>query len=206
MVFWMICVVLAVIVASVVTAPLWRGVAGSGVDPKRLDDCELLTYYEAQLGKFPAAVAAQARVLALKGADATVDDRQMMVDLMVSAADGNPHSYYVAATRAQIENAAFRAGVAYTLPDVRGPNAEDIANTTDLSDDERQAMVSQLAGRLADKGGPTSNWARLNGAYGVLGDEAKASEFWLEAAEVFAGSTGAMGTLRAAADAVGVVQ
>ena len=232
--------------------------------PTRSDDLkgwELLAYHEAQLREFPAAVEAQARVLALKGEAATVTDKRLMIDLMVTAADGlvspeaelfvrdvleeapddeagryymgalfyqtdradvalrlwrpiveegDPQSYYVAAARSQIEDAAFRAGVEYALPDVRGPSAADIANASGMSDDDRQdmirGMVSQLAGRLADEGGPASEWARLIGAYGVLGEVDKATEVWLEAAEVFAGSTSAMATLRAAADAAGVSQ
>lgn len=232
--------------------------------PTRPDDLrgwELLAYHETQMRNYSAAVAAQGRVLTLKGADVTNDDRRRMVDLMVTAADGmvspeteafvrrileedpedeaalyymgalyyqtdradvalrlwrpiaengDPSSFHVAAVRSQIEDAAFRAGVKYTLPDGKGPNAEDIANAQDMTEEDRQGMirgmVAQLAGRLADEGGPASDWARLIGAYGVLGETDKATEVWLEASEVFASSGAAMSTLRAAAMAAGVAE
>lgn len=229
--------------------------------PDELAGWELLAYHESQLRNYPAAVAAQARVLALKGADATIEDRTRIVDVMVMAADGfvspeaegyvrqileadpenvaglyymgalyyqtdrpdvalrlwrpvaadgDPTQYHVQAIRAQIEDAAYLAGVKYTLPAAVGPSAEDIANASDMSAEDRQGMiqgmVSQLAGRLADEGGPASEWARLIGAYGVLGETEKASEVWLEASEVFAGSVGAMETLRAAAVSAGVAE
>lgn len=122
--------------------------------------------------------------------------------------DGDPTTYHTTAARAQIEDAAFRAGEKYTLPVERGPSAEDIANASDLSAEDRTAMittmVANLAGRLADEGGPASEWARLISAYGVLGNIEAATEVWLEARAVFAASDSAMATLRAAADRAGV--
>lgn len=233
--------------------------------PTRPDDMrgwELLAYHEAQMRNYPAAVAAQTHVIELKGDAVTNEDRRLIVDLMVSAADGlvspeaevyirqileadkddiagryylgalyyqtdrsdvalrlwkpivadgDPQEFYVAAARRQIEDAAFRAGDnKYTLPGLRGPNADDIANAQDMTADDRQemirGMVSQLATRLADEGGPASEWARLIGAYGVLGEVDKATEVWLEAQEVFAASDADIATLRAAADAAGVAQ
>lgn len=232
--------------------------------PTRPDDLrgwELLAYHEAQMREYPAAVAAQAHVIALKGDAATNEDRRLIVDFMVTAADGlvspeaevyirqildadetdiagryylgalyyqtdrsdvalrmwkpivadgDPEAFYVAAARRQIEDAAFRAGVKYSLPDVRGPNAADIANAQDMTAADRQemirGMVGQLAARLADEGGPASEWARLIGAYGVLGEVDKATEVWLEAQEVFAGSDADIASLRAAADTAGVAK
>lgn len=122
--------------------------------------------------------------------------------------DGDPTTYHTTAARAQIEDAALRAGEKYTLPEERGPSAEDIANASDLSAEDRTAMitnmVANLAERLADEGGPASEWARLINAYGVLGNTDAAKEVWLEAREVFAASNSAMATLRAAADRAGV--
>lgn len=232
--------------------------------PTRPDDMrgwELLAYHESQMRNYAAAAAAQARVLALKGKDTTIEDRKRLVDLMVSAADGlvspqaegfvrqilnespddaaglyymgalyyqtdrpdvalrlwrpvaangDPTLFHVAAIRSQIEDAAFRAGEKYTLPEVAGPSAEDIANAQDMTEEDRQGMirgmVAQLAGRLADEGGPATEWARLISAYGVLGETANATEIWLEASEVFAGSGAAMTTLREAAQAAGVTE
>ncbi len=126
------------------------------------------------------------------------------------AEDGDPTQFHVAAIRSQIEDAAYLAGVKYTLPAAVGPSAQDIANAEDMSQEDRQGMirgmVEQLAGRLADEGGPASEWARLIGAYGVLGETDKATEVWLEASEVFAGSGAAMETLRSAATTAGVAE
>lgn len=233
--------------------------------PTRPDDLrgwELLAYHEAQMRNYPAAVAAQGRVLTLKGETVTNDDRRMMVDLLVSAADGlvspeaeayirqildvdrddiaghyylgalyyqtdrsdvalrfwkpivaqgDPQEFYVAAARRQIEDAALRAGdEKYSLPEVRGPNADDIANAQDMTDADRQdmirGMVGQLATRLADEGGPASEWARLIRAYGVLGEVDKATTIWTEAKDVFAGNDTDLASLAAAATDAGVAQ
>jgi cytochrome c-type biogenesis protein CcmH len=123
-------------------------------------------------------------------------------------ADGDVTQFHVASARSQIEDAAYRAGVKYTLPAARGPSAEDIANAADLSDADRdgmiRSMVAGLSDRLATTGGPAAEWARLIRAYGVLGEPQAATEVWLEASEVFAGSQTAMTTLQDAATAAGV--
>ncbi|MEJ6478421.1 MAG: c-type cytochrome biogenesis protein CcmI [Octadecabacter sp.] len=122
--------------------------------------------------------------------------------------DGNATQFHVAAARSQIEDAAYRAGVKYTLPAARGPSAQDISDAQDLSAEDRDAMirsmVAGLSGRLATSGGPATEWARLISAYGVLGETAAATEIWLEASQVFAASGTAMTTLRSAAIAAGV--
>lgn len=232
--------------------------------PTRPDDLrgwELLAYHEAQMREYPAAVEAQARVMTLRGDAASVNDKRLMVDLMVTAADGlvspeaevlvrqileadpenagalyymgalyyqtdrsdvafrlwrpiveggDPTEFHVAAARSQIEDAAFRAGVKYSLPALRGPNADDIANAQTMTEGDRQdmirGMVSQLAGRLADEGGPASEWARLITAYGVLGEAENAAAIWAEAQTVFAGADAELATVRAAAEAAGVAQ
>ena len=59
--------------------------------PTRPDDLqgwELLAYHEAQLRRYAAAAAAQDRVIALKGDDATSEDLIRYADLLVAAADG----------------------------------------------------------------------------------------------------------------------
>ena len=125
-------------------------------------------------------------------------------------ANGDPSVFYVAAARAQIEDAARRAGITYSLPAPRGPSVEDIENAQDLSQDDRTqmitSMVAGLADRLATQGGDAGEWAQLITAYGVLGQTAAATEVWLEAREVFAASDDAMATLRAAANDAGVIE
>jgi cytochrome c-type biogenesis protein CcmH len=125
-------------------------------------------------------------------------------------AQGDPQAYHTAAARSQIEDAAFRAGAKYTLPPERGPTAQDIANATDMTAQDRdtmiRSMVTGLASRLANQGGPAADWAQLIAAYGVLGETAAATEIWLEARDVFAGSASAIDTLRTAATNAGVAQ
>lgn len=122
--------------------------------------------------------------------------------------NGESDSLHVRLARGQIEEAAFNAGLDYTLPPERGPSAADIAAASDMSAEDRDAMirgmVAQLSDRLASEGGPASDWARLISAYGVLGDVNQAEAIWLEAREVFGTSDAAMETLRAAAQSAGV--
>ena len=59
--------------------------------PTRPDDLqgwELLAHHEAQLRNFAAAAKAQAQVIAIKGAEASVDDRVRHADLLITAANG----------------------------------------------------------------------------------------------------------------------
>ncbi|SFR42086.1 cytochrome c-type biogenesis protein CcmH [Yoonia tamlensis] len=234
------------------------------IAPQRPNDTEAwarLAYYEADLRNFAAAARAQAHLLEIFGADATLDDMRLLVDYRVAAANGyvspqaeetireilardpqdiaaryylgalyyqtdradyafqlwrefaesgDPRSYYVASARAQIEDAAYRAGIDYTLPETRGPTAADIANAADLTDEERagmiNAMVAGLAERLASEGGPASDWARLITAYGALGDTANAQAIWVNAQAAFGADEPAMRMLREAAQAAGVLQ
>ena len=121
---------------------------------------------------------------------------------------GDAESLHVRLARGQIEEAAFKAGLEYTLPPERGPSAADIAAASDMNAEDRDAMirgmVAQLSDRLANEGGPASDWARLINAYGVLGDTEQAEAIWLEAREVFGTSEAAMEILRAAAQSAGV--
>ena len=123
---------------------------------------------------------------------------------------GDPENFHVASARAQAADAAFRAGVEYVLPEVRGPSADDIDAAQDMTAEDRQqmigGMVSRLAERLATEGGTAEDWARLIRAYGVLGDKEAAATVWAEAQQVFVSSFRGMETLRAAARAAGVLE
>lgn len=199
----------------------------------------LLAEHEAQLRNYPAARRAQARVVELKGEEASVQDLQLWADLLVAAADGYvspetesvvrqmlnrdpenvaaryymgslynqtgrpdiafvtwrrlieaaPDSFHVALARAQIEGAARRAGTEYTLPPETGPSVDQIENAQDMSDEDREAMIQNmvagLAARLANDGGPPSEWSRLIRAYMVLGEEEAAQSVLDEALGVF---------------------
>jgi len=124
--------------------------------------------------------------------------------------ENSPDSYHVALARAQIEGVAWRAGVEYSLPEVRGPSAADIENAEGMTEEDRAAMiggmVAGLADRLATEGGPASDWARLIGAYGVLGETEQAAAIWFEAKTAFASDEGAIALLRDAAEQAGVAE
>ncbi|MBE0414816.1 c-type cytochrome biogenesis protein CcmI [Yoonia sp.] len=126
------------------------------------------------------------------------------------AENGDPEVFHVAAARDQIEDAAFRAGIEYTLPTLRGPSAADIDNAQDMTPEERQAMIGNmvagLADRLANEGGTASDWARLITAYGVMGDTDAARAVWVEAREVFGTSAAAMQVLTQAAQSAGALE
>lgn len=91
-----------------------------------------------------------------------------------------------------------------------GPTAEQIENAQDMTEEERQqmirSMVSRLSERLATEGGNASEWARLIGALGVLGETDRARAIWQEAQGIFGTDTIAMNELRAAATRAGVAE
>lgn len=128
-----------------------------------------------------------------------------------------PEAPWVPIIRSQIEELAWRAGVKYELPPLPqasdtgpGPSAEDIDAARQMSAEDRQqmirAMVARLAGRLQAEGGPAQDWARLIGAYGVLGETESARETWQKAQEAFAGREAELTQVRQAARDAGVVE
>jgi cytochrome c-type biogenesis protein CcmH len=126
------------------------------------------------------------------------------------AENGDPETFHVASARAQIEDAAFRAGIEYSLPTVRGPSSADIANAQNMTAEERQEMIGGMvagrADRLANEGGPATDWARLITAYGVMGDTENARAIWVEAADVFGTDAPSMQVLTEAARQAGVLE
>ena len=125
-------------------------------------------------------------------------------------AEAATQGYYQALARAQIEDAAARAGISYALPEPVGPSAEDMAAAEDMSEEDRAAMiegmVARLSDRLATQGGPVEDWARLIGAYGVLGETGRAQAIYDEALSVFEGSAEAISALNLAAQDAGLVR
>lgn len=124
--------------------------------------------------------------------------------------DGGPDEIHAELARRQIEDVAFRAGIDYSLPDLRGPSAEDIAAAQDMSAEDRQqmiaGMVEGLMDRLATEGGSAEEWARLITALAVLGDTERAEAIWLEGREIFATDPRSSDILRNAAIEAGIVQ
>ncbi|WP_235855931.1 c-type cytochrome biogenesis protein CcmI [Mesobaculum littorinae] len=117
---------------------------------------------------------------------------------------------WIAPIRARIGPLARLAGVDYIAPDpaAGGPSMADINAAQDLTGEERdemiRGMVSGLAARLAEDGGPATDWARLIAAYGVLGETVSARAVWDEAQGVFAADPAALAALRSAAERAGV--
>ncbi|MFV2035733.1 MAG: tetratricopeptide repeat protein, partial [Halocynthiibacter sp.] len=123
----------------------------------------------------------------------------------------NPEDPWVPAIRAQIEEAAYVAGVQYTLPNDGsgpGPSAAEIAASQDMTPEEREAMirgmVDRLSGRLGRQGGSSQEWARLIGALGVLGETDRARAIWQEAQRIFADEPAALSEIGAEAESAGV--
>ncbi len=125
---------------------------------------------------------------------------------------------WVPMLRAMIGDLAAAAGVNYTPPDApmaggpfaggKGPTAQDMANAADMTPEERQqmirSMVDQLNDRLASEGGPASDWARLIGALGVLGETERAKAIYGEAKAKFEGRPEDLARIEAAAAQAGV--
>ncbi len=124
--------------------------------------------------------------------------------------NGDASQFHVANARALISDAAFRAGLEYALPEARGPSFDDMQAASDMSPQDRQAMiggmVAGLAERLATEGGPAQDWARLIRAYGVLGNQEAARTVWEEAQQVFVSSMRGMEILTNAARDAGVLE
>lgn len=118
---------------------------------------------------------------------------------------------WIAPIRAQIEGMAMAAGVTYTLPeaDAPGPDAADLAAASDMTPQQRQAMIAgmvgQLSDRLASQGGPAADWARLITALGVLGEMDRATEILAEAQGLFAGAPEDAAVIRAAGQQAGLI-
>ncbi len=131
---------------------------------------------------------------------------------------GPEEAPWIPAIRARIDEAAQLAGVEYeqprptqqtpAAPPMAGPSAEDMEAAQDMSAEDRQemirGMVSRLADRLANEGGPAEEWARLIGAYGVLGETERARAIRDEALQVFAGREDDLAQIRAAAERAGL--
>lgn len=116
--------------------------------------------------------------------------------------------------RAQIEEVARFAGVAYTLPPLAppapGPTQSDIEAAGEMSADDRtqmiRSMVQGLSDRLATEGGTPPEWARLIGALGVLGEQEQARAIYDNALQVFGDNPEALNLLQDAAQNAGILQ
>jgi len=107
---------------------------------------------------------------------------------------------------------AAMAGVNYQPPQtaLSGPSQSDMAAAANMTDAERttmiEGMVAQLNDRLATEGGTAQEWARLIGAYGVLGKPEDARRIWGEAQTRFAAKPDELAVVRASAVQAGVAE
>ncbi len=122
-------------------------------------------------------------------------------------AESTPDAPWLEPIRLQIEEVAFLAGVDVSLAELpqpgRGPTAAQVEAAGEMAPEDRiamiQGMVGGLADRLATEGGPPDEWARLIGAYVVLGETEAARAIHAEALTVFADVPTALDLINAAA-------
>lgn len=123
---------------------------------------------------------------------------------------GAPEDFHMTLARAQVSDAALRAGTDYTPPPAISRSVADVANDPNLTDEDRtemvQGMVAGLASRLSTQGGTVNEWARLITAYGVLGQIDDAKAILAEARGVFGASDDALAVLGQAAETAGLSQ
>ncbi len=115
--------------------------------------------------------------------------------------EGPETALYIAPIRDMIQDLADAAGIKYAAPDVKGPNAQDIANAGQMSDADRQdmikTMVAGLESRLMGAGGSVEEWRKLINALGVLQDPTRQAAALAAAQKAYAGDTAALQALTA---------
>ncbi|MFQ3348559.1 MAG: cytochrome c-type biogenesis protein CcmH [Paracoccaceae bacterium] len=128
-----------------------------------------------------------------------------------------PNAVWLKTLRGQMPALAALAGQKYalpketpmpTLPALKGPSADDMAEAADMSGQDRQnmviTMVEGLHTRLANTGGTPNEWARLIKAYGILGKTAEANVVYIDARRTFAQDQSAVATITVAAQSAGL--
>ncbi len=119
--------------------------------------------------------------------------------------EGPADAPWIAPIRAALPDVAERAGLRYTPPDAKGPDAAAVAAAGEMSAEDRQAMiegmVAQLEGRLMSDGGPEEEWQKLFNALSVLGQPERVAAALKAAETAFAADPAALERLRAAAGA-----
>lgn len=136
-------------------------------------------------------------------------------NLLMQGPDDAP---WIEPIRASIQEVAYYAGVNnFTLPERKSDSVvqpvapalsdDTLASAAQLSTQDRAqmiaGMVTGLAERLADQGGPPEDWVRLITAYKVLGDQTAVENTYQKAAAIFAKNPGALALLRSAAQSAG---
>lgn len=116
--------------------------------------------------------------------------------------ESRPDAPWVQPILGQIETVAFFAGqpvdmdalvrsISGPADGATGPTRQQMEAASEMSPEDRLAMienmVASLNDRLANEGGPAEDWARLIGAYGVLGRLDAARSILAEARTAFDG-------------------
>lgn len=136
--------------------------------------------------------------------------------------EGPANAPWIAPIRGSITDLAWLAGqpdyvppepasdLAPGMPTLPGPDADAVEAASGMSPEERQqmiaGMVEQLQARLASEGGTPDEWARLILSLTVLDRTGDARAVWDEARQHFGDSPDAIATVRAAAQASGLVE
>lgn len=129
--------------------------------------------------------------------------------------EGPPEAPWVAAIDADIAEVARLAGRAAPQAVGRptpaaGPSRGEMEAAAAMTPEEQTAMiegmVDRLGARLAEDGGPATDWAQLVRALGVLGRRDEAEAIWTEAQVEFADDADGLSTVRGAAREAGLVQ
>ena len=117
--------------------------------------------------------------------------------------EGPDDAPWIAPIRAGLPEAAERAGIRYSLPDAKGPDAAAVAAAGEMNAGDRQAMIESMVGnlesRLLAQGGPEAEWLKLLNALKVLNQPDREKAALAAAEKVFAADPAALERLRAAA-------
>ncbi|HLQ18614.1 MAG TPA: c-type cytochrome biogenesis protein CcmI, partial [Tabrizicola sp.] len=122
---------------------------------------------------------------------------------------GDPSAPWTKSIRERIGQVAELAGVNYAPPEAGpGPTAGDVAAASEMSPEERQAMiegmVAQLSDRLATEGGDVEDWNRLIRSLAILERLDEAQKIYDEAKAKFEGRPAELSFLRLAAVETGL--
>ena len=119
--------------------------------------------------------------------------------------EGPEDAPWMAPIRAGLQEAADRAGIRYTLPDTKGPDAAAVEAAGEMSAGDRQAMIETMVGnlesRLLSEGGPEAEWLKLFNALMVLNQPERVKTALAAAEKAFAADPAALDRLRTAAAA-----
>lgn len=122
--------------------------------------------------------------------------------------DSPAEAPWVAYVTDQMPALAEAAGVAYTPPAGKGPDATDVAAAAQMSAQDRaemiKGMVAGLEERLFTQGGSAAEWAQLMTALGVLGDKDRANAAWQKAQAALQADPAGLDQVRVAATKAGV--